>query len=89
MYSAQESFKQVSVFNSSTFFINTEDILLLPMILVPSQIKYMLGGEIGKITREEQSKRNLLVYNILVHCEGVDFKVTGIKFIRRSDAACF
>ena len=32
-------------------------------------------------------------YSILVHCEGVDFKVTSIKFmtvvIRRRDAACF
>ena len=31
--------------------------------------------------------------NILVHCEGVDLKVTGIKFmvvfIKRSDEACF
>jgi len=35
----------------------------------------------------------LLVYVILVHCEGVDFKVIGIKlmivFIRRTDSACF
>ena len=63
------------------------------MVLVRSQIKYVLDVEIGKITREEQLKRNSLVYNILLHCEGVDFKVTGIKFmlvfIRRSDAACF
>ena len=39
------------------------------------------------------SKRNSLVCDILVYCEGVDFKVTGIKFmivfIRRRDAACF
>ena len=53
----------------------------------------MLGGEIGKITWEEQSKRNSLVCNILVNCEGVEIKVTGIKymivFIRRSDSACF
>jgi len=39
------------------------------------------------------SNRNSLVCNILFHCEGVDFKVTGIKFmivfIRRKDAACF
>ena len=37
--------------------------------------------------------RNSLVYNILVQCEGVDFKFTGIKFmivfIGRPDAACF
>jgi len=25
----------------------------------------------------------------LVHCEGVDFKVTGIKFIMGRDVACF
>ena len=39
------------------------------------------------------SKRISLVCNILVHCEGVDCKVTGIKvmtvFITRWDAACF
>ena len=57
----------------------------------PDQI-YMLGGEIGKITSEEKGKK-ICLYDILVQCEGVDFKVTCIKFmivfIRRMDAACF
>jgi len=60
----------------------------------------MPGGEIGKNTWEENkeqfrtsSKRISFVGNTLVHCEGVDFRVTGIKFmtvfITRRDAACF
>jgi len=47
----------------------------------------------NKVNFRTSSKRISLVCNILVHCEGVDFKVTGIKFmivfIRRKDAACF
>ena len=47
----------------------------------------------NKVKFRTSSKRISLVYNILAHCEGVDFKVTGIKFItvfiRRRDAACF
>jgi len=72
---------------------------VLPLILVRSQIKYMLGGETGKIrgkTKVEfrtSSKRIYFVYNILVFCEDVDFKVTCFKFmtvfITRRDAACF
>ena len=37
----------------------------------------MLGGETCKDTHE----RNLLVYYTLVHCERVNFKVTGINFM--------
>jgi len=70
---------------SPYIFIKT----LLPLILVRSQIKNMLGGETCKDTWE----RILLVYNILVHCEHVNFKVTGINFmtvfIARREAACF
>jgi len=73
--------------------------LVLPMILVRSQIKYMLGGEKAKLRGNNKvkfktsSKWISLVYNTLVHCEGVDCNVTGIKFmtvfITRRDAACF
>ena len=39
------------------------------------------------------SRRISFVYNTLVHCEGVDCKVTGIMFmvvfIVRREAACF
>jgi len=69
------------------------------MILVRSQIKNMLGGETGKVRDKNKvkftnsSKRIPLVYNTLVYCEGVDLKVTGIKFmtvfITWRDAACF
>jgi len=49
--------------------------------------------EKNKVKFGNSSKIISLVYNILVHCEGVDFKVTGIKFmtvfITRRDAACF
>jgi len=47
----------------------------------------------NKVRFRTSSKRISLVYSILVHCEGVDCKVTGIKFmavfIMRRDAACF
>ena len=61
----------------------------------------MLGGETGKNKIREKNKvkfRNSskiisLVCNTLVHCEGVDFKVTGITFmtafITRRDAASY
>ena len=49
--------------------------------------------EKNKLKFGNSSKRVSLVYNILVHCEGVDCKVTGIKFmpvfITRRGAACF
>jgi len=72
---------------------------LLPLILVRSQIKNMLSGETGKKKLEKNKvkfrtsrKRISFVCSILVYCEGVDFKVTGIKFmtvfITRRDAAC-
>jgi len=63
--------------------------ILLPMILVRSQIENMLGGETCKDTRERIS----FVCYTLVHCERVNFKVTGINFmtvfIARREAACF
>jgi len=47
----------------------------------------------NKVKFRTSSKRISLVYNILLHCEGVGFSVTGTKFmtvfIRRRDAACF
>ena len=49
--------------------------------------------EKNKVKFGNSSKRISLVYNTLVHCEAVDFKVTGMKFmtvfITRRDAACF
>ena len=49
----------------------------------------MLGGETGKDTWERIS----LVCYKLVHCERVNFKVTGINFmtvfIARREATCF
>ena len=39
-----------------------------------------------------RAKEIRFVYDILVHCEGVDFKVTGTKFmtvfVMRKDVAC-
>ena len=58
------------------------------MILVRKQIKSMLGGETDKITFGRikynlrlETKEFRFVYNILVQCAGVDFKVIGIKFM--------
>jgi len=63
------------------------------MILVRSQIKYVCSAEREAKLHGKNKVKEICLYNILVHCEGVDFKVTGIKFmivfIRRSDAACF
>ena len=62
---------------------------MLPLVLVRSQIKNMLGRETGKNMWERIS----LLYNSLVHCERVNFKVTGINFmtvfIMRREAASF
>jgi hypothetical protein len=70
------------------------------MILVRTQITNMFGGETGKFTCRKNkikfgtsSKRiPLSIQHILVHCERVDFKNTGIKFmtvfVMRRDAAC-
>ena len=47
----------------------------------------------NKVKFRTSSKRIYFVFDILVHCEGVDFKVTCFKFmtvfITRRDAACF
>jgi len=47
----------------------------------------------NKVKFRTSNKRISLVYNILLYCECVDFKVTGIKFmtvfITGRDAACF
>ena len=47
----------------------------------------------NKVKFRTSSKRISLVCNILVYCEGVDCKVTGIKFmtvfITQRDAECF
>ena len=47
----------------------------------------------NKVKYRTSSKRISLAYNILVHREGVDFEVTGIKFmtvfITLRDEACF
>jgi len=60
------------------------------MCSVERQAKFR---EKNKVKFRTSSKRIWLVYNILIHCEGVGFKVTGIKImtvcIRRRDAACF
>ena len=63
--------------------------IVLPLILVRSQIKNMLGGE----TCKDTCGRISLVYYTVVHYERVNFMVTGINFmivfIARRDAACF
>ena len=64
--------------------------LMLPLILVQSQIKnYARQRETCKDTWVRIS----LVYYTLVHCERVNFKVTGINFmtvfITRREVACF
>jgi len=73
--------------------------ILLPFILVRSQKKICSAERQAKIRGKNKvkfrtsSKGILFVCNILVHCEGVDFSVTCIKFmtvfITRRDAACF
>jgi len=72
---------------------------MLPLILVLSQIKKCSAERLAKIRGKNKvkfrtsSKRVSFVCNILVYCEGVDFKVTCIKFmtvfITRRDEACF
>ena len=42
----------------------------------------------NKVKFRTSSKRISLVYNILVHCEGVDFEVTGIHFGSVSSPFC-
>ena len=71
------------------FKIYIQGVMLLPLILVRSQIKIMLGGETCKVVL----KRVSLVYYTLVQCERVNFKVSCINFmtvfIARMEAACF
>jgi len=69
------------------------------MILVRSQIKICSAGRQAKLRGKNKvkfrtsSKKISLVCNILLCCEGVDCKVTGITFmavfITRRDATCF
>jgi hypothetical protein len=67
---------------------------MLPMILVQTQIRKMLGRETGKTTNLGLRVEDFhFVYNKFVRCAGVDCEIIGIGFmtvfIRCRDLACF
>jgi hypothetical protein len=77
-----------------TMVMVRSDKLLLPVFLVRTQIRKMLGRKTGKTTNLAlQVKEIRFVYNILVRRAGVECEVIGIGFmtvfVRHRDLACF